>query len=79
MSDGGDFRINIIPRKNGTRYYTVAYSGDRYFTPVRKVYSYQVLTGPETRTTLAVSATGPVTVSQPVTPATVPRGSRSGP
>ncbi|NOJ60744.1 Ig-like domain-containing protein [Arthrobacter sp. 260] len=64
--DTFDPRFWVTPRTTGMHYYTVTYSGDKYYKPFKKTFSFEVWTGPETRTFLKVSTKGPVTVSQPV-------------
>lgn len=64
--DEGDVHIYITPVRTGKRQYTVTYSGDEYFSPATKTFSYEVWTGPQTKTTIRASAKRPVTVSEPV-------------
>lgn len=64
--DEGDVRFSITPATTGRHRYTVSYSGDGHYQPARERFSYQVWTGPETRTELRAS-TRELTVSRPVT------------
>lgn len=64
--DEGDVHIYITPVRTGTRQYTVTYSGDALFQAAKASFSYDVWTGPHTRTSIRASDKGPVTVSKPV-------------
>ncbi len=64
--DEGDVHIYITPVRTGKRQYTVTYSGDEYFRPSKKTFSYDVWTGPQTKTTIEASAKRPITVSEAV-------------
>ncbi|GAA3681849.1 hypothetical protein GCM10023081_19910 [Arthrobacter ginkgonis] len=65
---GGEDEVRpyITPVKVGKRSYTVAYSGDRNYKPVRQTFTYDVWTGPDTKTALTVDKRS-ITVSEPVT------------
>ena len=64
--DEGDVRLYLTSTRTGMRHYTVTYSGDTYFQAAKKTFSYEVWTGPLTKTSLQASAKKPVTVSEPV-------------
>jgi hypothetical protein len=62
-----DVRFSITPATAGRHCYTVRYAGDTAFQPLGQQFCYDVWTGPETRTTLVAGASGPLTVTEPVT------------
>ncbi|GAA3678012.1 hypothetical protein GCM10023081_15340 [Arthrobacter ginkgonis] len=64
--DEAEIRPYITPVKVGKRYYTVTYSGDKFYKPIKQTISYDVWSGPDTKTTLKVNKRT-TTVSEPIT------------